>query len=110
MRPVTPTKAMAQRFAPADSTRAPRFLLALFPPTLTHTIGLSSATSDQRMDTAQHDSAKWWTRWRLTRNSSPADAQVALWKTAWLRDRTGLHYLVSLCALTAIFLLALLLV
>lgn len=37
------------------------------------------------MDTAQHDSAKWWTRWRLTGNSSTADAKVALWKTAWLR-------------------------
>ena len=34
----------------------------------------------------------------------------AKWKTAWLRDRTGLHYLISLCALTAIFLLALILV
>ena len=34
----------------------------------------------------------------------------AKWKTAWLRDRTGVYYLVSLCALTAIFLLALILV
>lgn len=34
----------------------------------------------------------------------------AKWKTAWLRDRTGLHYLVSLGALTAIFLLALVLI
>ena len=33
----------------------------------------------------------------------------AKWKTAWLKDRTGLHYLVSLCALTGIFLLALIL-
>lgn len=32
----------------------------------------------------------------------------AKWKTAWLRDRSGVHYLASLCALTAIFLLALL--
>jgi hypothetical protein len=32
----------------------------------------------------------------------------AKWKTAWLKDRTGLHYLASLCALTGIFLLALL--
>ena len=40
---------------------------------------------DPGMDTAQHDSAKWWTRWRLTRNSSGAEAQVALWKAAWLR-------------------------
>ena len=31
------------------------------------------------------------------------------WKTAWLRDRSGTHYLASLCALTVIFLLALLL-
>jgi VIT1/CCC1 family predicted Fe2+/Mn2+ transporter len=33
----------------------------------------------------------------------------AKWKTAWLKDRTGLQYLGSLCALTGIFLLALLL-
>jgi hypothetical protein len=33
----------------------------------------------------------------------------AKWKTAWLRDRSGLQYLASLCALTGIFLLALLL-
>ena len=33
----------------------------------------------------------------------------AKWKTAWLRDRTGIHYLGSICALTVIFLLALLL-
>jgi hypothetical protein len=62
-----------------------KLLLALFPPTLAHTMEVSSATSDQKMDTAQHDSAKWWTQWRLTRNSSRADAKVALWKTAWLR-------------------------
>jgi hypothetical protein len=37
------------------------------------------------MDTAQRDSAKWWTRWRLMRNASRAEAQVALWKAAWLR-------------------------
>jgi hypothetical protein len=41
------------------------------------------------MDTAQHDSAKWWTRWRLSRNSSSPDAQVALWKAAWLRGATA---------------------
>ncbi len=41
------------------------------------------------MDTVQHDSVKWWTRWRLTRNSSPAEAQVALWKAAWLRGAHG---------------------
>lgn len=34
----------------------------------------------------------------------------AKWKTAWLKDRTGLHYLTSLCTLTGIFLLALILV
>jgi hypothetical protein len=34
----------------------------------------------------------------------------AKWKTAWLKDRTGLHYLASLCALTAIFIVALILV
>jgi hypothetical protein len=34
----------------------------------------------------------------------------AKWKTAWLKDRTGLQYLGSLCALTGIFLLALVLV
>ncbi|HKT34581.1 MAG TPA: hypothetical protein VJR03_07090 [Nitrospira sp.] len=33
----------------------------------------------------------------------------AKWKTAWLRDRSGTHYLASLCALTAVFLVALLL-
>jgi hypothetical protein len=33
----------------------------------------------------------------------------AKWKIAWLRDRSGMHYLASLCALTGIFLLALLL-
>ena len=33
----------------------------------------------------------------------------AKWKTAWLRDRSGTQYLASLCALTAVFLLALLL-
>lgn len=32
----------------------------------------------------------------------------AKWKTAWLRDHSGTHYLVSLCALTGIFLVALL--
>jgi hypothetical protein len=32
----------------------------------------------------------------------------AQWKTAWLKDRSGTHYLASLCALTGIFLLALL--
>ena len=32
----------------------------------------------------------------------------AKWKTAWLKDRTGVHYLASLCALAGIFLLALL--
>lgn len=32
------------------------------------------------------------------------------WKTAWLKDRTGVHYLASLCTLTGIFLLALILV
>ena len=31
----------------------------------------------------------------------------AKWKTAWLTDRTGLHYHASLCGLTAIFLVAL---
>ena len=31
----------------------------------------------------------------------------AKWKIAWLRDRTGVHYLASLCALTGIFLFAL---
>lgn len=31
------------------------------------------------------------------------------WKTAWLSDRTGTVYLMSLCALTGIFLLALIL-
>jgi hypothetical protein len=30
------------------------------------------------------------------------------WKTAWLRDHSGIHYLASLCTLTGIFLLALL--
>ena len=40
---------------------------------------------DERMDTAQPDSARWWTRWRLKKKSSPADEQVALWKAAWLR-------------------------
>ena len=34
----------------------------------------------------------------------------AKWKIAWLKDRTGLQYLGSLCALTGIFLLALILV
>jgi membrane associated rhomboid family serine protease len=34
----------------------------------------------------------------------------AKWKTAWLKDRSGKHYLVSLCSLTAVFLLALILV
>ena len=29
------------------------------------------------------------------------------WKTAWLGNRTGMHYLASLCALTGIFLVAL---
>ena len=33
----------------------------------------------------------------------------AKWKTAWLNDRTGTIYLASLCALTGIFLLALIL-
>lgn len=33
----------------------------------------------------------------------------AQWKTAWLGDRSGMLYLASLCTLTAIFLLALLL-
>ena len=33
----------------------------------------------------------------------------ARWKTAWLKDRSGLHYLSSLGALTVIFLLALIL-
>jgi hypothetical protein len=33
----------------------------------------------------------------------------AKWKTAWLHDHSGMHYLASLCALTALFLLALLL-
>ena len=31
------------------------------------------------------------------------------WKTAWLKDRTGVQYLTSLCVLTGIFLLALML-
>ena len=31
----------------------------------------------------------------------------AKWKTAWLTDRTGTVYLIALCALTGIFLLAL---
>jgi hypothetical protein len=34
----------------------------------------------------------------------------AKWKTAWLKDRSGMQYLSSLCALTAVFLLALILV
>ena len=34
----------------------------------------------------------------------------AKWKTAWLTDRTGLHYYASLCGLTGIFLFALILV
>ena len=34
----------------------------------------------------------------------------AKWKIAWLKDRTGLQYLGSLCVLTGIFLLALILV
>ena len=33
----------------------------------------------------------------------------AKWKTAWLNDRTGSVYLASLCALTGVFLLALIL-
>jgi hypothetical protein len=33
----------------------------------------------------------------------------AKWKTAWLNDRTAAVYLASLCALTGIFLLALIL-
>jgi len=33
----------------------------------------------------------------------------AKWKTAWLNDRTGAIYVASLCALTGIFLLALIL-
>ena len=37
------------------------------------------------MDTAQHDAAGWWTRWRRRRHSSDAEAQVARWKAAWLR-------------------------
>ena len=37
------------------------------------------------MDTAQHETAKWWTRWLLRRQTSPAEAQVAGWKAAWLR-------------------------
>jgi hypothetical protein len=45
------------------------------------------------MDTALHDSAKkWWTRWRLTRNSSRAEAQVALWKAAWLRGANAVWH------------------
>jgi len=33
----------------------------------------------------------------------------AKWKTAWIADRTGTVYLIALCALTGIFLLALIL-
>ena len=33
----------------------------------------------------------------------------AKWKNAWLRDRTGWHYQASLCTLTVVFLLALML-
>jgi hypothetical protein len=38
------------------------------------------------MDTATHDSSKWWARWRR-RHESPdpePDALVAAWKAAWL--------------------------
>jgi hypothetical protein len=37
------------------------------------------------MDTAQHDAARWWTRWRLRKQTSSSEAQVARWKAAWLR-------------------------
>ncbi len=70
----------------------PKFLLALCCGTartydqVSRTIVASWA---QGMETAQHDSAKWWTRWRLTRDASRAEAQVALWKAAWLRGATA---------------------
>ena len=44
----------------------------------------------ERMDTAQYDAAKWWTRWRLRRHSSDAEAQVAGWKAAWLRGANAM--------------------
>lgn len=42
------------------------------------------------MDTAQDDTGRWWTRWLLRRHSSPADAQVAGWKAAWLRGANAM--------------------
>jgi hypothetical protein len=42
------------------------------------------------MDTAQHDAARWWTRWRLRGHSSRAEAQVARWKAAWLRGANAM--------------------
>ena len=45
---------------------------------------------DKVMDTAQHDPARWWTRWRLTGHASRAEAQVARWKAAWLRGATAI--------------------
>ena len=44
------------------------------------------------MDTAQHGSAKWWSPWWLRTNSSRAEAQVALWKAAWLRGADTVWY------------------
>jgi hypothetical protein len=46
---------------------------------------MESRVVDQEASTAQHHSVSWWTRWRLRRSSSSADAQIALWKSAWLR-------------------------
>jgi hypothetical protein len=44
------------------------------------------------MDTVQHDAARWWTRWRLRRDSSRAEAQVAGWKAAWLRGANAMWH------------------
>jgi hypothetical protein len=41
-----------------------------------------------RMHTAQNEPATWLSRWRRMRSSSRAEAQVALWKAAWLRGAT----------------------
>jgi len=45
---------------------------------------IMTPSEDKEMDTAQHDATRWWTRWRLRRQSSEAEAQVARWKAAWL--------------------------
>jgi hypothetical protein len=45
---------------------------------------------DKGMDTAQHDAARWWTRWRLGSHWSQAEAQVARWKAAWLRGANAM--------------------